>query len=338
MRAPALILSASAALLFTGCGHDADSASDSSPALAPIAVESAVVESTQLAASHPLPGTVRAVERAQVAAKMLGTIETVQLAIGRQVNAGEILVTIHAAELDAQVAQARAALDLAERDYTREYDLLQKGATSAATVRTLEDRRRIAAAALTAAEAQLAYTEVRAPFDGVITQRYIEPGDFAALGTPLFAMEGRQLEIEVPVPEFLSKSPADATLSVLVDGARHPVRIHEISPAVDPLTRTRLARVRPIDTTPLQSGQFVRVLWPAPAVTALTVPTTAVHRLGQMERVFVIVADRAVLRLVKTGQTDQGRTVILAGLNSDERVVLNPLATLRDGQPVIANP
>jgi RND family efflux transporter MFP subunit len=297
-------------------------------------VQVAPVEQTSYQQQHPLPGTVRAIARAQVAAKMQGSIEAADLTIGRQVSAGEVVLTIHAAELEAQVAQARVALDLAQRDYEREDELLQKGAATAATVRTLKDRCRMASAALAAAEAQLAYTQVRAPFDGVITGRHIEPGDFAALGTPLFAMQGRELEIEVPVPEFLPMSPGPGSLFLVVGEQRHPVNIREISPAVDPLTRTRLARVRPTGDLPLQSGQFVRVLWPAATTTALTVPTSAVQRLGQMERVFVVDMDHASLRLVKTGRADDGRTVILAGLNAGEHIILAPPATLRDGQPI----
>ena len=72
--------------------------------------------------------------------------------------------------------------------------------------------------------------------------------------------------------------------------------------------------------------------------TVLTVPAAAVSTLGQMERVFVVVNGRALLRLVKTGARDGARVQVAAGLDAGETIILAPPATLRDGQPVEPKP
>ena len=87
-----------------------------------------------------------------------------------------------------------------------------------------------------------------------------------------------------------------------------------------------------------RSGQFVRLQVPAGEAPALLVPTEAVSRFGQIERVFVVSGGRTELRLVKTGRGSGGRVDILAGLTGGEQVVLAPPAALRDGSPVTEQP
>jgi membrane fusion protein, multidrug efflux system len=90
--------------------------------------------------------------------------------------------------------------------------------------------------------------------------------------------------------------------------------------------------------TAVRSGQYARVQVPgAPARTVLA-PTAAVSTLGQMERVFVTVENRAVLRLVKTGATRGDRVEILSGLGDGDRIVVRPPAGLQEGQPLEVQP
>jgi RND family efflux transporter MFP subunit len=117
-----------------------------------------------------------------------------------------------------------------------------------------------------------------------------------------------------------------------------PGQLAELSPAVDPTSRTRLARIDLPAAAAVHSGQFVRVLWPAGNRTALTVPATAVLIFGQMERVYVVNSGRAQLRLVKSGAHEGDRVQIAAGLDAGEVVVTAPSAALRDGQPVEIQP
>jgi RND family efflux transporter MFP subunit len=318
-------------LLVAGCNR-ADPAREAA-ALPPLAVTTAEVVASATLRHQPVAGTIRARAHATVAARVMGLVTTADLAVGRTVAAGDILVVLQAGEIDARVDQARARLNQAERDYERELALETQGATTAEAVRSASDLRQQALAAL------LAYTRIAAPFDGIITADQVKAGDLAVPGQPLFALEGiDRWQAEIMVPESLAALPLGANLAVQLNDEVVNGQLVEFSPAADARSRTRLARIDLPATAAVRSGQFVRALWPADEVVSVTVPTVAVSQLGQMERVFVVSTNQARLRLVKTGGGDAARTVILAGLSVGETVVLNPPATLRDGQAVTIVP
>lgn len=324
------------ALTFTACsgGHDAAHPAGAAAHLPAVDVTTTTVTAAELPQIRHLPGTVQSTSRATVAAKVMGTVTAVPT-VGQSVAAGQVLVQVSAAEITAAVDQAKAALDLATRNHAREAALLERGASTAETVRTLEDQRRIAAAQLEAATAQLSYTQVAAPFAGRVTTRFVETGDLAAPGAPLFALDGQHLEVQVAVPESLAPATLGDTLKVeLADMIAVNATVTEASPAADPLTRSRLVRLALPTDAPAIAGQFVRVRWPDQPATVLRVPSTAVSAFGQMQRVFVAANGHATLRLVKIGHIQDGATVILSGLNAGEIIVTNPPATLRDGQPL----
>jgi RND family efflux transporter MFP subunit len=207
------------------------------------------------------------------------------------------------------------------------------------SVRLLEDRRRAAAAAVAEATTFASYTTLTAPFAGVITRRAVEPGDLAAAGAPLLELEGTdRLRAELAVPESLPSLPVGSTFRVMIDGATVEGRLAEFSPAGDPVTRTRMAKIDLPANTAVRSGQFVRVAWPAGNEEALLIPANALTHFGQMEQVFVAEGGRAQLRLVKTAGRIGDRIRVLAGLTAGESVVIAPPSTLRDGQPLETKP
>ena len=319
--------------LAAGCSrHEAAAPAATSPVAT---VSSATIQAVAQPQTRIVAGIVRPYARATVAARVMGTVATANLAVGQAVKAGETLVQIKAGEISAQLEQARAALAQAERDHARETSLAEKGAAAAESVRFTADQLRLARARLREAEAMVDYMHVTAPFDGVITEDWINAGDLAAPGQPLFTIEGTSdLRAEVPVPESLSSIAPGTAIAVQIDGQTYSGSLAELSPAADATSRTRLAKISLPDSAGIRSGQFVRALWPLANETILIAPKSAVQSFGQMERVFVIVQNRAQLRIVRTGADLGDNVQILAGLDAGEAVVLNPPANLRDGQPL----
>lgn len=270
----------------------------------------------------------------------MGTVTRAPGALGTQVASGETVVELRAGELQARLDQAQAQLDQVERELAREVGLVAKGASSAESVRLLEDRRRASAAAVAEATTLVSYTTVKAPFNGVITRRHAEAGDLAAAGAPLLELEATdRLRAEVAVPESLELLPAGTAIAIeSAEGSTASGRLAEISPAADPTTRTRLAKIELPPAFAARSGQFIRVRWPAGQENALLIPASALTTLGQMEQVFVVADGQAQLRLVKTGGREGDQIRILSGLTSGETVVVTPPVTLRDGQPVEVRP
>lgn len=330
---PAAVLLAALA----GCGKTEIALADPAAALPPATVRTAVVRFVDTPALTELTGSVRPLQRAALAAKVMGTIAELPVVLGQRVSAGELLVKISAAEISARLVQAQAQLNSARRDLARERDLLAKGASTADLVKGLEDRHAITEAMLHEAETMLGYATIRAPFAGVIAKKYVDAGDLAAPSQPLLEIEGTDaFQIEVAVPDSLVAAlSVGQRLDVAVPSTTtaFPGLITEISSAADPAARAVLVKLTVPQEATVRSGQFVRVALPGAPVRALLVPAGAVAAFGQMERVFVSGADRrAVLRLVKTGALRGDRVEIVSGLSDGETVVIDPPAGLREGQ------
>ncbi|MBL9216318.1 MAG: efflux RND transporter periplasmic adaptor subunit [Opitutaceae bacterium] len=332
---PRLLVPAVALLLVAACRRaEPVAGADPGPAL-PVRI--ATVAAERLPVLVEAPATVRPADRATLAAKLTGNVASFPLGLGGTVAAGDVLLTLNAPETEARVRQAQARLAEAERNADRARTLVEKGVNAPDSLRDAEDNLRYAQAAAAEAEALLAYATVRAPFAGVITEKHVLPGDLATPGLPLLALESTQrLRAEGTIPEQAAAGLrlGDA-VAVRLDDAGPAVsgRIEEISAAADVVSRSVLVKVAlPADRA--RSGQFARLQVPSGHTDALLVPAGAVTRFGQMERIFVVEQGRASLRLVKTGRRVGERVEILSGVNAGERVVLDPPAALRDGQPV----
>ena len=148
-----------------------------------VRIEAARIETVP--APTEVTGIVRPMRRATLAAKLMGSIEEMPVALGQRVRAGDLLVRIGAGETSARVAQAKAQLSQALFDLGRERDLLAKSASTADIVRNLETRAALSEAAVDEAETILGYAVVRAPFDGVVERKFVDIGDMASPGLPL---------------------------------------------------------------------------------------------------------------------------------------------------------
>ena len=276
-----------------------------------------------------------------LAAQVTGAITDLPVILGQPVRTDEVLVKIFSAEANARLVKARSEFNIARRDLERERDLHAKGASTAETVRALEDRFTGGEAMVREAEVQLSYLEIRAPFDGVIARRLVHAGDLAEPGKALLEVEGTaDFEVEARIPESFAATLAHgAVLSCEAGRVTFTGSLREISSTADPATRSIEVKISVPAEAAVRSGQFTRVQVPGPTVRALLVPVTAVSVSGQMERVFVVgEANHVVLRLVKTGANHGDRIEILSGRAESERVVLTPPAGLREGQPLEIQP
>jgi len=335
MKALRLILGL-AALGLSAC-HKVQPGPDT-PAAGPVLpVRVAVAVAEPISIRLEVPATIRPAERASLAAKLTGTVATFPFGLGQAVVADQVLLTLNAPEVQARLNQARAQLAEAERTADRARTLVEKGVNAPDSQRDADDRLKYAKAAVAEAEAMFANATVRAPFAGVITEKHLLPGDLATPGLPLLVLESTEhLRAEGTIPEKAAGNlhpgdPLDVSLDDL--GTSVTGRIEEISAAADAVSRSVLVKVG-LPPGVARSGQFARLQIVTGTEDTLLVPAEAVTRFGQMERIFVLQQDRAILRLVKTGRTTQGRVEILSGLDPGERVILAPPAALREGQRV----
>lgn len=266
------------------------------------------------------------------------------------------------AEADRQAAEA--ALALARLTHQRVSDLKAKNSATqgeldeaVAGLRAAEARFRVAeariaeakasiesaAAGASAADVAASYATLTAPFDGVVTDKSVDPGNMASPGLPLVTVEDdRHFRLEVRLDESRAAfvHVGDEARVRLDSGATDLTgRVAEVERMLDPGSHDFLVKIDLPPGTSLRSGMYGRATFRGPSHKGLSVPGTAVVRRGQLTSVFVVGSDnRARLRLVNASEALDGRAEIRAGLEAGERVVVSPPPTLADGSPVTAGP
>jgi membrane fusion protein (multidrug efflux system) len=336
----ALVLGLSA-LLAAGCNHRAGTRADA-PILPTASVRVQTVEPKEHLATEETVGTVRAKLHARLEAKIPGRIDRMQAEPGQSVKAGQLLVHLDAEEIRARLDQALAVQQQAEGDLKRYRTLLDTSAATQAEFDAVQARARVASGAVKEAQTMLGYADVAAPFDGVVTRKYVDLGDLAAPGKPLLDMEDpSHLRFETDIPEaIIGPVNLGATMAVSIPNVAGDLTgtVVEIAPAADPNSRTFRVKLDLPAAAGMRAGQFGRVAVPLAETTALRVPASALVRRGQLEIVFVVEDHHAALRLVRAGKRIGNEIEIASGLSSGEEVVIENAAALVDGQPVEVKP
>ncbi len=344
---PILGILAVSFLAAAGCSKDAPK-----PAASPTrSLTTAAVESKQAAASIPVDGAVVGRTEATLASRLSAAVVEVRAVPGRTVRAGEVLVRLEQREADgavegagAAVAAADSSLALARKNLSRYERLEGRGAAAALELDRARQDEASASAAAAAARASLrraqtdrAQAVIVAPFDAVIVEKLVSPGDLASPGRPLVRLAstvGRRVEAAPGEQEAARLSVGDE-VAVEIDGKTFAGRVAEIGGAVDTGTRRRTIRVDlPPEAQP-PVGTFARLILSGPAQSRLLVPERAVVARGGLELAWVAGPGGAVsLRYVRTGARAEGRVEIRSGLEAGERVVLDPPADLEAGTRV----
>lgn len=330
-------------LLALGCKQEAKHETTAHTKAPPaVSVQVVTTKESQTISQNEVVGTIEAVQRATVAAKVTGTITEMPVVLGAEVKEGDLLLRLNAAEITARVSQAETAVAQAKRNLEREERLLSKNASTGETVKAMRDTYQVALAAQREARTMQGYITIRAPFSGLISQKLANIGDLATVGAPLLILENTavvQAVAAVPEAQLARVTPGD-TLAVRVPAAKIETTgtVAEIAPAGDAASRTSVIKLNLEASSALRPGQFVRVILPGLTVTTLLVPETAVSVFGQMERVFVVTDNIAHLRLIRSGKHRDGQIEILSGLNPGEQVLVGDGSRLVDGQPVKVTP
>ncbi len=302
----------------------------------------AVVEKREAEDVREWPGTIRSRATSHLSSRRLARVLEVRATVGAAVKAGEILALLDDRDVRARLEQARAALEAAragaaqaEAEHERVRRLFEKQAATPRDFEAAEARGKAARARIAQAESAVRESEVeagesviRAPFDGVVSERAAEPGDLAVPGRPLFAVyDPARLRLEVDVPEACAaKATRGVEIRVRVDAPERELagRVEEVTPVADPQSRTFLVKVALPEDGLLRPGAFARLLQPCGARTALLVPASAVSRSGQIESVRVMIDGELRVRHVRTGRRHGDRIEVLSGLREGDLVRIEP--------------
>jgi membrane fusion protein, multidrug efflux system len=325
------------AVALAACGREAPPPVPDRPALRR-AVTTAAVERTGGAGTTAVAATVQARQRAALAARISATVVSLPFREGDRVAAGTVVARLDDMALRSALVAAEAGARAAGVDLSRVETLLEKGAATPREADESRARSAGAAAAAAAARDALAYTLLRAPFDGIVASRPASLGDVVPAGATIIEIEGRGgLEARATVDvDLVSRLQPGVSLAALVDGQPGALTatVRAVSASGDPVThRFEVWADLPAALT-LRSGVFARLLIPSgDGAPRLLVPATAVFQRGGLSGVFVVKDGTARLRWIATGATAGASTEVRSGVEAGERVALDP-AGLVDGQPV----
>lgn len=295
----------------------------------------------EMVASYGGTATLQAEADAEVIARVGGEVTRLLVEEGARVRAGQTLAILDGRQLRLQTAQARAQLAKIERDYRRQVELHDKGLVAAGAFEGLKfdlDQQR---ATHELAALQLSYTEIRAPFDGVVAERHVRLGQNLQPGAVAFRVTNpTPLRAQVFVPEReLARLQPGQNASVMIDalgGRVFPARVTLVAPTIDTRTATFKVTLQVMDPgSELKPGMFARVgVVFARKADALIIPRAALVDTESQPTVFVVENGKAIPRRITTGLTESGRLEVLAGLRDSEQVVVVGQNGLKSGLAV----
>ena len=334
-----LILSALAACNNGQATADADD--DASEEAPPIPVEVVATSRSDVFAVYSGTSSLEAEEEALVIAKVGGEVIEIHVEEGDRVKAGQLLAKLDGDRLRLEQRQARANLSKLEQDFERNKDLHEQGLVSAGTFEGLRYELAASLAAYNLASLELNYTEIKAPIDGVIAERFIKLGNTINVNASTFQITDLDpLRAELHVPEReLRKLGTTQTASIVVDalpGQKFVGNVARISPIVDPETGTFKVTIEIKDEQNLlKPGMFGRfnIVYDVHAA-ALLVPRVSIIDDSVETAVFIVEEGIAHRKVVDTGITRLGEIEVVSGLNGDELVVVVGQTGLKDGAKV----
>lgn len=214
-------------------------------------------------------------------------------------------------------------------------------ASAEARLRQARASQQSAGAASEAAGVAASFAAITAPFDGLVTEKHVEPGNLVAPGTPLVRVEdtrGFRLDVRVDESRAGHIRVGDTVPVVLDQRGDGPSEVRatvkEVARAVDSDARALLVKLALPEVSEVRSGMFGRARLPGEARPAVLAPASAVVRRGQVATVFVADGNKARLRLVHLGATSGDHVEVVSGLSEGEQVVIEPPAGLADGRAV----
>ena len=300
------------------------------------------VKDTTVSTVFEVSGTATPLRQATLSTKLMGTVLEVFVKEGDRIVAGQSLVRIDARDLAAKNSQVAASIAEAEairRDAATQAQRIRAlYADSAATraqldaVETGLARADAGVRAARASSAELAavtaYASVRAPFSGIVTKRFVDPGAFAAPGSPLMTVQdGDQLRIVAnATPEVASGLKRGQRIDALVE--RHPVSavIEGVVPSVSGNLYTINALVSNAGGSFLP-GSTATLLIALGSRPALVIPSSAVVREGDLTGVTIRLADGDEVRWVRLGRSSGSVVEVDSGLRAGDVVVVPAAAT-----------
>lgn len=302
-------------------------------------------------------GKIEAESSANLSTRMMGYVTKIHVQVGQKVNAGQLLVSINnsdlqakKAQVDASILQATAGYNNAKKDYDRFVNLFKQQSASQKELDDMTARYEMAKAGLEGAKqmrnevmAQFSYSNITAPFAGIVTNTFVKEGDMTNPGMPLVSVEGAsRLQVIAMVSESdIASIKKGMAVKVLVKSSNESLngKVNEVSLSAKNTGGQYLVKINldKTDATVL-SGMFVNVQFPVTNTVQTSksekvlVPESALVQQGQLTGIYTIgTGNIAILRWLRIGKNFGNQVQVLSGLSANEQYIVSAEGKLYNG-------
>ena len=349
-----LAILSTVAVLFSSCGSDKKESIKKEPA---ISVKVSGIASDTNSPFVSASGKIEAENSANLSTRMMGYVTKIHVQVGQQVGVGQLLVSINntdlqakKAQVEASILQATAGYNNAKKDYDRFVNLFKQQSASQKELDDMTARYEMAKAGLEGAKqmrnevmAQFSYSNITAPFSGVVTNTFVKEGDMANPGMPLVSIEGAsRLQVTAMVSEndiTVIKKGMPVVVLVKTSNVKLMGKVNEVSVSATNTGGQYLVKIN-LDKTDssVLSGMFVNVQFPiehqkqvTPNATILVPESALVHQ-GQLTGIYTIGnGNIAILRWLRIGKNFGTQVEVLSGLAANEQYIVSTEGKLYNG-------
>ena len=340
--------------LITSCANNDKTVTVNNTGLLVVKVNK--VQNYKNASFLSVSGKIQAVNSADLSTRMMGYVDKIHVKVGEKVTKGQLLVSLNStdlqakkAQINASIAQAKAAFINAEKNYNRFQNLQKSNSITQKEMDDMTANYQTAKAGLEAAKqlkteinAQLAYSNIIAPFNGIITQKNIENGDMATPGAPLISIENPSaFKVVAMVPETeISEIKREMEVRVLVKSIKATIngKVTAISSSSKSTGGQYLVKIElEKSTTPIFSGMFATVQFPSKkkSKNMVLVSKEALISKGQLQGVYTVSqSNTALLRWLRLGRTYGNQVEVLSGLSINESYIISSKEKLYNGAKI----
>ncbi len=341
-----------AGLILQACG----ASPETTPQETPLAVQTELAGTEVSIVTHSFPASVISAQEARLSTIVMGTITMLDVNEGDRVSRGQVIARINDNQIRAQLMQIQAAkmqaaagYELAAAAFRRITNLYEQESATRHELDEATAGYNMAKAQLEMLEASeqevqemLAYTVIRAPFEGVVSRKFMRAGDLAAPGQPVVTLSSPGLlKIRAHLPENLIRElTAGETIRYSVPAAgieMDSVPLTRVNSSGDQMSRQFSAEAVLPDAheSGIRPGMFATLHLSISDEPAIFVPQSALVHRGQLTGLYAVTeSGQAVLRWVRTGRAHEGRVEIVSGLRSGERYISVLDTPVRQGQRV----
>ena len=345
-----------ASLFITSCGNeDKKVVTDNSPVINVKVSQVAIDNNSQFLS---VSGKIQASNSADLSTRMMGYVKKVHVNVGDKVRKGQLLVSINNTDLQAKKAQVNAGITQAktgfknaEKNYNRFKNLFESNSVTQKEMDDMTANYEMAKAGLEVAnqqkneiDAQFKYSNITAPFSGIVTSKNIKKGDMANPGMPLISIENpTNFEVLAMVPESeIAHIQKETEVTVLVKSINKTIKgkVSEVSTSAKNTGGQYLVKID-LEKTDVNilSGMFSTVQFPVERKVKselVLIPTEAIVTNGQLSGIYTVSqSNTAMLRWLRLGRTYGNQVEVLSGLNADESYIVSAEGKLFNGAKII---